>query len=91
MNPINPPRYTFQRIRRWMQTAIMHPDGVEEGMNSPAAHEEIDIAAAEAEQVVTRSKALDGRGAAVDLRQRLLRPTAGVHEGGVPSRNARPR
>ena len=58
MNPINPPRYTFQRIRRWMQTAVMHPDGVEEGMNSPAAREEIDIAAAEAEQVVTRSKAL---------------------------------
>ncbi len=58
MNPMNPPRYTFQRIQRWMQTAVMHPDGVEEGMNSAAARAEIDAAAGEAEKVVTRSKAL---------------------------------
>ena len=58
MNPTHTPRYPFQRLQRWMQTTIMHPDGVVEGMNSPAAREEIDAPAEEAERVVTRSKAL---------------------------------
>jgi hypothetical protein len=58
MNPTNIPPRPFPRIQRWMQTAIMHPEGVVAGMNSPAAREQIGAAADGAEKVVTRSKAL---------------------------------
>jgi hypothetical protein len=58
MNPTQPPRHAFERIQRWMQSAVMHPDGVEEGMNSPEAREAIDAGADAIETVVTRSKAL---------------------------------
>ena len=58
MNPINSPRHAFAPLQRWMQAVIMHPEGVEAGMNSPAARDEIDAAPDEAEQVVTRSRAL---------------------------------
>jgi hypothetical protein len=58
MNPTQPPRHAFERIQRWMQSAVMHPDGVEEGMNSPEAREAIDAGADEVEKIVTRSKAL---------------------------------
>jgi hypothetical protein len=58
MNPTNSPRHAFAPLQRWMQAVIMHPEGVEAGMNSPAARDEIDAAPDEAEQVVTRSRAL---------------------------------
>jgi hypothetical protein len=58
MNPISAPPRPLQCIQRWMQATIMHPGGVVEGINSPAARDEIGAAAGEAEKVVTRSKAL---------------------------------
>ena len=58
MNPTNTPWPPLRRIQRWMQAAIMHPHGVTAGMNSPAARQEIDAPADEAERVLTRSKAL---------------------------------
>ena len=58
MNPTNVPNYAFERLQRWMQTAVMHPDGVEEGLNSAEARDVIDAGVEEVETVVTRSKAL---------------------------------
>ena len=46
------------QIQRWMQAAIMHPVGVEEGIASAEARRHIDIGPDEAETVVTRSRAL---------------------------------
>jgi hypothetical protein len=46
------------QIERWMQAAIMHPVGVEEGIASAEARRHIDIGPDEAETVVTRSRAL---------------------------------
>ncbi len=54
------PRRPLERIQRWMETAVTHPDGVAAGMNSPSAREEVGVGADEAEEVVTRSKALTG-------------------------------
>ena len=48
----------LDQIQRWMQAAVMHPDGVVPGMNSDEARRHIDAGAADAERVVTRSKAL---------------------------------
>lgn len=56
MNPVRKPTPTLDRIQRWMQAAIMHPDGIAEGMRSDEARKHID--AGSAEEVVTRSKAL---------------------------------
>ena len=56
MNPTSKPTPALDRIQKWMQATITHPDGVEAGMNSPEARAAID--AASAEEVVTRSKAL---------------------------------
>ena len=58
MNPTDTPWPALGRIQRWMQAVVMHPDGVVEGLKSPAAREQIDASADEAEKVVTRSKAL---------------------------------
>jgi len=54
---------TFQprelgRIQQWMQSVITHPDGVRAGIDSGAARGEIDVAASDIEQVVSRSQAL---------------------------------
>ena len=91
MNPINTSRHPIQRLQRWMQTTVMHPDGVVEGMNSPAARGTDRRRGGRGREGRHALEGADGRGAAVDLRQRLLRPAAGVHAGGVPGRDARPR
>lgn len=52
------PLHALDQIQRWMQAAITHPDGVEEGMNSAEAHRQIDAGAADVEKVLTRSKAM---------------------------------
>jgi hypothetical protein len=46
------------QIQRWMQTVIMHPGGVTEGIASSEAIRTIDVGPAEVETVVTRSAAL---------------------------------
>jgi hypothetical protein len=48
----------LDRIQRWMQTVIMHPDGVADGIASPAAREHLDVGPGEVDQVVSRSRAL---------------------------------
>lgn len=48
----------LDRIQRWMQTAIMHPDGVAEGIGSAGAREQLDIGPEEVEKVITRSRML---------------------------------
>lgn len=42
-------------IQRWMQSVIMHPDGVAAGIDAPASRESIDIAAGQVERVICRS------------------------------------
>ncbi len=49
----------LSQIQRWMQTVITHPDGIAAGIDSPAARQSIDITAADVEQVISRSQALD--------------------------------
>ncbi len=52
--------FPLEQIQRWMQSVLMHPGGVAEGMQSEAAREHIDLPPGEIEQVVGRSAALDG-------------------------------
>ena len=58
MNPTDKPMHALDQLQRWMQTAVMHPDGVVSGMNSDEARRHIDAGAANVEQVLTRSRAL---------------------------------
>ncbi len=46
------------RIERWMQTVIMHPAGVQQGIASEDARRHLDITTDEIEKVITRSNAL---------------------------------
>ena len=55
---MNKPTHALDQLQRWMQTAVMHPDGVVEGMNSDEGRRHIDAGAEGLEQVVTRSEAL---------------------------------
>jgi hypothetical protein len=50
----------LDRVQRWLQAVIMHPDGAAEGAGSPRAREQIDVGAEGVERVVTRSRALTG-------------------------------
>jgi hypothetical protein len=55
------PNYTGRdlgHVQRWMQAAIMHAEGVVEGIASPEARRYIDVGPDDAEAVVTRSRAL---------------------------------
>ncbi len=45
-------------IQRWMQAVLMHPVGIAEGIASAEARQHIDVEPGEAENVVTRSRAL---------------------------------
>ncbi len=58
MNTITQPAQDLARVQRWLQTAIAHPAGVAEGVNSPAARAEIDVGSAQVDRVLTRSQAL---------------------------------
>ncbi len=53
---------SLSTLQRWMQSVITHPAGVTAGIDSEAARNEIDVAAEEIEQVITRSRALDSIG-----------------------------
>jgi hypothetical protein len=46
----------LDRVQRWMQTVIMHADGVAQGIDSEEARRQIDVTADSVEQVVTRSR-----------------------------------
>jgi len=56
MNRTNRPAPALDKVQRWMQATITHPEGVQEGMRSDDARRHID--AGSAEEIVTRSKAL---------------------------------
>jgi Putative DNA-binding domain len=47
---------TLEQIQRWMQTAIMHPGGVVEGITEARKH--IDVGPEDADKLLTRSQAL---------------------------------
>lgn len=49
----------LDRLQRWMQTVITHPDGVAAGIDSETARKLIEIRSGNIEQVISRSKALD--------------------------------
>lgn len=55
---MTPPRPSLDRLQRWMQAVVTDPAGVASGVRSSAAQQEIAIAAADFEQVVTRSRNL---------------------------------
>lgn len=44
-------------IQRWMQSVIMHPEGVEAGIDAPASRNLIDVATGQVERVICRSAA----------------------------------
>jgi hypothetical protein len=48
----------LSRVEQWMQTVIMHPEGIQKGIASEDARQHIDVRPDEIENVVTRSKAL---------------------------------
>jgi hypothetical protein len=48
----------LDRIQRWMQTVIMHPGGVAEGIASSVARQHLNVGPALVEQVITPSRAL---------------------------------
>jgi hypothetical protein len=50
-----PPRELSQ-VQRWLQAVIVHPEGIERGIESSAARDQIDVAAADVEQVIARSQ-----------------------------------
>lgn len=58
MSTANRPIRDLRQIQRWMQAAILHPEGVAEGVASAEARRHIDIGPEAAEQVLTRSRAL---------------------------------
>jgi len=48
----------LQQLQHWLQSVITHPGGVQPGINSEQAREQIDLSPAEVESVITRSAAL---------------------------------
>jgi len=47
----------LQRIQHWMQAVIMHPEGVEAGIDAPETRDVIDVAVDDVEAVICRSTA----------------------------------
>lgn len=54
-SPVDPTE--LARIQQWMQSVIMHPDGVVAGIESPATRTLIDVAPGQVEDVICRSAA----------------------------------
>jgi hypothetical protein len=48
----------LDRLQRWFQAVIMHPDGIVPGMLGPNAREHMELSPDELERVVTRSRSL---------------------------------
>jgi hypothetical protein len=48
----------LDRLQRWFQAVIMHPDGIVPGVLGPDARQHIALSPAELERVVTRSRSL---------------------------------
>ncbi|MCA9075134.1 MAG: putative DNA-binding domain-containing protein [Planctomycetaceae bacterium] len=56
---MNEPVHQLDRLQRWMQSVITHPEGVSAGIESETAREQFDIDVDEIETVISRSKALN--------------------------------
>src|SRR5258708_989599 len=52
------PSEEVNRVQRWFQAVVMHPDGVEAGADSDEAQRLIKLAPGQLERVITRSRAL---------------------------------
>jgi hypothetical protein len=50
---------SLEQIQRWMQSVLMHPGGVVEGMKSPQSRQHLDIAQDDLESVILPSRALE--------------------------------
>jgi hypothetical protein len=48
----------LDRLQRWFQAVIMHPDGIVPGVLGPDARQHIELSPGELERVVTRSRSL---------------------------------
>lgn len=48
----------LRAIQDWMQTVVMNPSGIEDGINSDSARRHIDVTSSNVESVVSRSKSL---------------------------------
>ena len=48
----------LDRLQRWFQAVIMHPDGVVPGVLGPNARQHMELAPGELDRVVTRSRSL---------------------------------
>lgn len=48
----------LDRLQRWFQAVIMHPDGIVPGVLGPHARQHMELSADELERVVTRSRSL---------------------------------
>jgi hypothetical protein len=57
MNAFSQPAPDLAHLQRWMQTAIAHPAGVEEGVNSTEARKHLDVGLERIQEVLTRSRA----------------------------------
>ena len=55
---MNEPEFHLDAVQRWLQAVIMHPEGVEAGLDSDGARAHLDVPAQNVEQVVGRSQAL---------------------------------
>ena len=49
---------SLEKLQRWVQEVITHPDGVSAGVESSAAREQIEISAEQIEDVVEPSSRL---------------------------------
>lgn len=52
MEPVSP---NIDVLQRWLQSVIVHPGGVEAGIESPAAQEEVALTAGRIEEMICRS------------------------------------
>lgn len=52
-------RPRLDQIQRWMQSVIMHPGGVTEGVASPEARKHLEVSPAGLDEVIAPSRALD--------------------------------
>ncbi len=50
---------SLEQIQRWMQSVIMHPGGVAEGVDSPEARRHLDVALADLPSVIAPSRAME--------------------------------
>ncbi len=58
IDPSKPPEPRLAQVQRWMQSILMHPGGVSEGVESPAARREIEITLDRLPEVILPSRAL---------------------------------